>query len=236
MSRIGASILALGMVLGLGIAGWLLSDALITFKTWDRVVTVKGLSEREYLADQVIWPIQFVEAGNELPALYDELDTHAAKVKQFLTQAGISEEDVSVGQPQITDKLAQQYGGGPRAEFRYSAVQTVTVYSDDVSSVREVMSSIGSLLKEGIVLSTQNYNAQTQYVFTRLNEVKPVMIEEATVNAREVALKFASDSQSQLGKIRRANQGRFSISDRDTHHPHIKKVRVVSTIEYTLID
>ena len=236
MSRIGASILALGMVAGLGIAGWLLSDALITFKTWDRVVTVKGLSEREYLADQVIWPIQFVEAGNELPALYDELDTHAGKVKQFLTQAGIREDEISVGQPQITDKLAQQYGGGPRAEFRYSAIQTVTVYSSDVNNVREVMSSIGSLLKDGIVLSTQNYNAQTQYMFTRLNDVKPEMIEEATVNAREVALKFASDSQSQLGKIRRANQGRFSISDRDTHHPHIKKIRVVSTIEYTLVD
>ncbi|WP_414828217.1 SIMPL domain-containing protein [Alteromonas sp. H39] len=236
MSRTGASILALGMVGGLGIAGWLLSDALITFKTWDRVVTVKGLSEREYLADQVIWPIQFVEAGNELPALYDELDTHAGKVKQFLTQGGISEDEITVGQPQITDKLAQQYGGGPRAEFRYSAIQTVTVYSSDVNSVRKVMTSIGSLLKEGIVLSTQNYDAQTQYVFTRLNDVKPVMIEEATVNAREVALKFASDSQSQLGKIRRANQGQFSISDRDTHHPHIKKVRVVSTIEYTLTD
>ncbi len=236
MSRMGAGILALGIVAGMGIAGWLLSDALVTFKTWDRVVTVKGLSEREYLADQVIWPIQFVEAGNDLPSLYEEIDAHAANVSQFLIRAGINESDITVGQPQITDKLAQQYGGGPRAEFRYSAIQTVTVYSADVKKVREVMSSIGSLLKDGIVLSTQNYNAQTQYVFTRLNEVKPEMIEEATVNAREVALKFASDSQSQLGKIRRANQGRFSISARDTHHPHIKKVRVVSTIEYTLVD
>ena len=86
------------------------------------------------------------------------------------------------------------------------------------------------------MLSVQQYNARTEYVFTRLNDVKPGMIEEATVNAREVAEKFAKDSKSQLGKIRQANQGQFSIFARDNHHPHIKKVRVVSTIQYTLVD
>jgi hypothetical protein len=99
-----------------------------------------------------------------------------------------------------------------------------------------VMSQRGSLLKSGVVLTNQHYQAQPDYVFTRLNEVKPAMIEEATVNAREVAEKFAQDSKSTLGKIKRANQGRFSISSRDHHHPHIKQVRVVSTIDYTLVD
>jgi hypothetical protein len=86
------------------------------------------------------------------------------------------------------------------------------------------------------VLTGGDYQSQTEYIFTRLNEVKPEMIEEATRNAREVAQKFAADSQSRLGKIRRASQGQFSISERDRNNPHIKQVRVVSTVEYYLSD
>jgi hypothetical protein len=86
------------------------------------------------------------------------------------------------------------------------------------------------------VITGGNYNSQTDYIFTRLNDVKPEMIEEATKKAREVAEKFASDSQSSLGNIKRASQGQFSISARDKNNLHIKKVRVVSTVEYYLSD
>ncbi|NDV90156.1 DUF541 domain-containing protein [Alteromonas sp. 345S023] len=236
MKTLASAILATGIIAGLALFGFQISQALSDMKTWDRVVTVKGLSEREYLADQVIWPIQFVDAGNDLVSLYDDIQDNSTAVVEFLTSKGISSDNVTIGKPQITDKLAQQYGGSERAKYRYTATQTITVYSDNVEKVREIMQKIGSLVKQGIVLSDQRYQAQPDYVFTRLNEVKPEMIEEATLNAREVALKFAKDSQSTLGKIKRANQGRFSISSRDTHHPHIKKVRVVSTIDYTLVD
>ncbi len=236
MGKVVAVILALGVGLGLVGMGAQLSHALVTFKTWDRVVTVKGLSEQDFVADRVIWPIQFIEAGNDLPALYDRVADNSDKVKAFLTKAGIAVDSVTIGRPEITDKVAQQYGGGERAEFRYSAMQTVTVYSPDVEKVTRVMNEIASLVRDGIVLTDQGYQSGPEFVFTRLNEVKPTMIEEATLNAREVAEKFASDSNSTLGKIKRANQGQFSISSRDAHHPHIKRVRVVSTIDYTLVD
>ena len=73
-------------------------------------------------------------------------------------------------------------------------------------------------------------------MFTRLNDIKPMMIEEATIEARKVAEKFAEDSNSKLGKIKTASQGLFTISPRDNNNPHIKKVRVVSTIVYYLTD
>ncbi|MBW2072165.1 MAG: SIMPL domain-containing protein, partial [Deltaproteobacteria bacterium] len=72
--------------------------------------------------------------------------------------------------------------------------------------------------------------------FTGLNKIKPEMIQEATAKAREVALKFAEDSKSKLGKIKRASQGQFSIKPRDKNNPHLKKIRVVSTVEYYLSD
>ncbi|AUC89239.1 hypothetical protein CW735_14480 [Alteromonas sp. MB-3u-76] len=235
--KIGSAlVIALGMIIAVALLGSTISSSLSDMQTWNRVVTVKGLSEREYVADQVIWPIQFVDAGNDLPELYKRIEENSKKVKSFLEQVGIATDSITIGKPQITDKLAQQYGGGQQAPLRYSSIQTITVFSTQVETVRGAMQKVGNLIKQGIVLSENRYDVQPDYVFTRLNDVKPAMIEEATLNAREVAEKFAKDSNSTLGKIKRANQGRFSISSRDSYHPHIKKVRVVSTIDYTLID
>ncbi|MGD2138215.1 MAG: SIMPL domain-containing protein [Gammaproteobacteria bacterium] len=232
----GALVLGVFILLGLAALGYLLGDAAIRFKEFERSVTVKGLSEQEYPADVVIWPIQFTLADNELAALYATLEDNTARIRSFLQDAGIEATEISVSAPVITDKSAQNYGGGQQPEFRYSALQTVTVYSGDVQRVRGVMSRLVDLGKQGIALTGGNYQNQTEYLFTRLNDVKPAMIEEATTKAREVAEKFAQDSSSQLGKIRRASQGQFTISPRDRNNPHIMKVRVVSTVEYYLSD
>ncbi|MCX4186709.1 SIMPL domain-containing protein [Methylophaga sp. OBS4] len=234
--KFNALILGVSIFLGLSSLGYLLAQAAITFKEYERTVTVKGLSEHEYTADVAIWPIEFTLASNKVQDLYADIETNTQTIIRFLTSHGIKAADITLNAPAITDKSAQQYGGSERAEFRYTGMQTVTVYSDDIETVRTVMGQLAELGKQGIVLSGNNYQSQTEYLFTRLNEIKPEMIEEATRKAREVAEKFAADSQSSLGKIRRASQGQFSISPRDNNNPHIKKVRVVSTIEYYLSD
>jgi hypothetical protein len=233
-SRTAALLLGICLLLGLTMLGYQLGSAAIRFKEYDRTVTVKGLSEQEVGADIVIWPIQFTLAGNDLEALYTAVEKSNLMIRGFLEQHGIAAADISASAPMVTDKSAQQWADNARAEFRYSAMQTVTVYSGDIVSVRGVMAQLSELGKQGIVFSG-NYQ-QTEYLYSGLNEIKPAMIEEATRNAREVAEKFAADSQSGLGKIRSASQGQFTISDRDQNNPHIKKVRVVSTIEYYLSD
>jgi len=232
----GALVLGVFILLGLAALGYLLGNAAIRFKEFERSVTVKGLSEQEYPADVVIWPIQFTLAGNELAALYATLEENTTRIRSFLQEAGINAREVTVSAPVVTDKSAQSYGGAQQPEFRYSALQTVTVYSEDVDRVRGAMSRLVDLGKQGIALTGGDYQNQTEYLFTRLNEIKPAMIEEATGNAREVARKFAQDSNSRLGKIKRASQGQFAITPRDRNNPHIKKVRVVSTVEYYLSD
>ena len=98
------------------------------------------------------------------------------------------------------------------------------------------MTAITALGKSGITFRNDSYDNRTEYIYTKLNAIKPLMIEEATRNARAAAEKFAEDSQSRLGKIKQARQGQFSIISRDKNTPHIKKVRIVSTIEYYLTD
>lgn len=232
----GAAVLGLFIFLGLATMGFLLARAAIEYKMYDRSVTVKGLSEREYTADIVIWPIQFAVAGNDLTHLYNAIDAQTEKIRGFLERNGIEKNEITLASPAITDKSAQRYGNDARAEFRYTALQTVTVYSKNIDKVRDIKGALSELGKQGIVFTGGDYQSQTEYLFTRLNEVKPEMIEEATRKAREVAEKFAMDSKSRLGKIKKASQGQFSISARDKNNPQIKRIRVVSTVEYYLSD
>jgi len=234
--KAGATLLGVFIFLGLTALGYFLSVAVVEYKTYDRSVTVKGLSEREYKADIVIWPIQFSVANNELGSLYDSIDQQTVKIRNFLENNGVAASEISTSLPSIIDKSAQQYGSNEQVKFRYSASQTVTVYSANIDAVRKLMGSLAQLGKQGIVFTRNSYQSQTEYLFTRLNAVKPKMIEEATTNARLVAQKFAMDSQSFLGKIKRASQGQFSINARDKNNPHIKRVRVVATVEYYLAD
>ncbi len=229
-----AFIKGISIIIAFILLGLLTGNTALKYKSFERTVSVKGLSERDYPADIVIWPVQFSEAGNSSSDLYDSIEIKTRMIINFLTANGIAPEEITVSPPSITDKSAREYGDNSRADFRYTSTQTVTVYTDKIESVRKLMNSLSELGKQGIVFTGNNW--QTEYIFNRLNEVKPDMIEEATANAREAALKFAADSESRLGKIKTANQGQFSISPRDNNNPHIKTVRVVSTIEYYLSD
>ncbi len=228
-----ALLLAVGMI----VSAWVLGQALLQFKQVDRGVVVKGLAEREVPADTAIWPVAFSEADNDLPRLYQTLQEKNVKIAAFLQASGFKPDEISVSAPSITDRQAQDYGNAQLAErLRYSGKSTLTVYTRQINLVRDAMARLGELGKQGIALSSDNYENRTQFLFTGLNALKPAMIEEATKNARIAAEKFAKDSDSRLGKIRHANQGQFSIEDRDASTPYIKKVRVVSSVEYRLID
>ena len=231
-----ALLLALGIFAGLATLGTTTASALTKFRALDRTVIVKGLAVREVAADIVIWPLQYTAASNDLPALYETLDAQRKLIETHLVNAGIKASAISVAAPAIVDKKAQQYGDAQSTPFRYSATQVVTVYSNAIDRVRSVVESLSELGKQGIVFSGATYENKTEYLFTHLNAIKPGMLEEATKHARSAAEKFAVDSASRVGKIKKATQGQFSISARDKNNPHIKRVRVVSTIEYYLVD
>jgi uncharacterized protein len=232
----GRIIIGISILLGLFILGYFLTTSVKTFKGYERTVTVRGLAEQEHMADVVIWPIQFTLASNSQEEIYQLLEENAAKVADFLSDHGINEQEVSIDLPVVTDRSAQRWGGDTSGQYRYVASQAVTVYSGDVEGVRSVMRNVSELGKQGVIISGDDYQFRTEYMFTRLNDIKPEMIEAATIEARKVAEKFAEDSDSRLGKIKTASQGQFTISDRDTNNPHIKNVRVVSTIVYYLTD
>ena len=225
-----ALIVAAGMV-GMGGA---LRCGIVRFKDMDRSVTVKGLAEQEVKADKVTWSLCYKELGNDPAQMYDLLEEKNGKVLAFLRSGGIQDADIIVNPPVINDRQADNYGN-EIMKYRYKAKSVITVTSKEVEKIQNLLKRQSELMKQGIALVSNEYESSNViYEFPRLNEVKPAMVEEATRNARATAQKFADDSDSQLGSIRNAQQGQFSISDRDANTPNIKNIRVVTTIEYSL--
>ncbi|WP_455498718.1 SIMPL domain-containing protein [Coprobacter sp.] len=233
--RFQLPIAGLLIAIGLYLLGWTLSHALLEIKDKDRIVTVKGLAEKEVSADKVIWPLAFKEIGNDMISMYDELNRKNQIIITFLKNNGITENEISLSAPQIIDMKAERYSN-IQSPYRYNITSVITVTSGQIDRVRKLMDKQADLLKLGVAITGGEYQYSPQFFFTKLNEIKPGMIEEATKNARSSAEKFAKDSDSELGKIKRANQGQFIIEDRDVNTPYIKSVRVVTTVDYYLED
>jgi uncharacterized protein len=235
--QIKKEVFAAGLCIGLGlvILGFCLKGAIENFKAKDRVVTVKGLSEKEVPADRVIWPLTFKEIGDDLSVMNASILVKNKTIVDYLKANGIKESEILVSAPEIIDMQAERYSSTP-STYRYNITSIVTVTSSEVEKVRLLIGRQNELIKKGIAITGDDYRFQKQFLYTKLNAIKPGMIEEATKNARASALKFAQDSESKLGKIKTADQGQFSITDRDANTPHIKTIRVVTTINYYLED
>ena len=234
-NAISALILGSLLCLGLVILGNGIGQSLIEIKSMERTVTVKGLAEQEVKANIAIWPIRFTEVDNDLSTLYQTVQIQTDKVISFLLKQGFTVDEISSSLPSIEDRQAQGYVD-PNVKYRYAAKVTISIYTKRVDLLLASRKNMIELAKEGIAISSQDYNSKTEFLFTELNAVKPAMVQAATTNARQIANKFAQDSDSVLGKIKSASQGQFSISDRDSNTPHIKRVRVVSTLTYYLKD
>lgn len=226
-----AALIAIGLLL----LGVFIRGGFQSISSNARVVTVRGLCEKEVMADKVTWPIVSKEVGNDLATIYRNVQTTDSAIVSFLRNNGISDSEIAVNAPQVVDLQADRYNSG-NIPYRYNVTTVVVVTSSKVEAVNKLMTRQTDLLREGIAIVAGDFNYQTAYEYTGLNDIKPGMIAEATKNAREAARKFADDSDSRLGKIKTASQGQFSIEDRDQYTPYIKRVRVVSTIEYFLKD
>ena len=223
----------LAIMVGLVVLGLMIPRAVSVYRSYDRTVDVKGLCEREVKADRVIWPITYKVMADDIRSIYSQLDGSVATIKDFLLSGGISEDEISVSVPSVSDKFANEYGENQRT-FRYIAKNVVTVCTDKVDLVLALMARQSELLKKGIVTESNDWENRVEFSYEGLNDIKPEMIEIATMTAREAAQKFAKDSGSRLGKIKTANQGTFSIVDRDSNTPYIKKIRIVTYVTYYL--
>lgn len=237
MKKIIASIfLTIGLVLGGFFPGYYYYKA----KLDNNYVTVKGLSEMNVKADLAIWKLKFTVTGNELLSAQKKITSQAATISEFLKAQGFNTDEIKSERIITTDLMANPYRNNDNNDMRFILSQTITVRSSNVDLVEKSLPQTDNLIAKGIIFDGSSYDYPVSYIFTKLNEIKPQMLEEATKNAKEAAFEFAKSSGSKVGKIRHANQGVFSILPREQisgsfESQQIEKtVRVVSTIEYWL--
>jgi hypothetical protein len=237
MQRIVSSIL---IALGLVAAGWFVGRG-FERGHHPRHVVVKGLAERDVKADLALWPLRFVEAGNELAQVQAAIQKDDATVTAFLDRHGLDAGSIAFRQLEVTDRAAQAWANG-NYPTRYIISRTVMIRTPAVDTVYKAAQATGELVAAGVALDDQNGGSAPTYLFNGLNHLKPEMISEATRNARAAATQFAHDSGSRLGGIVSANQGLFEILARDKapmlqeERQIDKTVRVVATLDYALAD
>jgi hypothetical protein len=228
MGRVKEAII---LSVGVMVMGWCVKAGIDNFTNKDRKVTVKGLAEREVPADKVTWSISTKETGNDLPTLHERINVQANKIKTFLKQNGIEESEITVNPPSVTDLEAREWGDNQKP-FRYIVNTTITVATTKVEEVNKAIFKQAELLKQGVALDSSYPN----YEYASFQQMKPEMMSEAIKNAQKTAEQFAEASESKLGKIQTAGQGQFEIENRDENTPYIKKIRVVTTVTYSLND
>lgn len=223
------------IALSIVILGFAIKAGMDNFSYRDRIVTVRGLAEKEVKANKVTWPIVVKQVGNSLNEIYANVQKTNSTIINFLKTNGIEESEISVNAPELIDLRADRYNSNP-IPYNYNLTSVIVVSSSKVDQVRKLIADQMELLKEGVAIIDGGYQYQVKYEYTDLNSIKPEMIAEATAKAREAGQQFATDSNSSLGKIKSATQGQFSIENRDENTPYIKKVRVVSNIQFYLED
>lgn len=239
-TRVSLTIITCGLAiaLGPGLGGFFIGKAIERFKTHDRTVVVKGLSEREVKADLSVWDIHFKSSGDDLAALDQKMASDKTTLIEFLKAHGFKDEEIKPGTTTVTDKLARDYGDAKDIQNRYILSDFVSVRTTNVDLIKKTTGEFSELIKKGIIVS-----GDPHFYYTKFAELRPQMIAEATKSARQAALQFANDSGAKVGHIRSANQGAFSISGQDSYgdnHDYSetrsieKKIRVVSTVTFSL--
>lgn len=223
---ISSAIIAVGLV----VLGLCLKSGIDNFTNKDRRVTVKGLSEREVDADKVTWTMSVQESGDELKQLFGRVDTKVGTIQAFLKEKGIEGKgNVTISTFDVTDNLANVWGDN-KPRYHYSVSRYVKVTSTNTKFIDELRAKTDELIDLDVILESDNVD----YEYTKFQQLKPEMMAEAIAAAEKTASQFAENSHSTINKIVEAGQGEFSIDEADI--PYKKKVRVVSTITYSLKD
>ena len=223
--------------IGLTTSGYVLGDGLRRAKMAERSVTVRGVSERNVTADLATWTVYFSHQGTELGPVQSSVDAQARSVRSFFQQVGFRPEDITDSDVSVSRERPRDNETGPET---LTVRRSIQLRTSDVMKARAAYSRQAELLRDGVELSGSGIS----YTFTKLNGLKPEMIAEANQNARRSAEQFARDSGAEVGQIKTASQGYFSVGARDGDacedcsssggSSPFQKVRVVTTIDYDL--
>lgn len=230
---------ALLLAVGIAVAGYFVGNTLYKARIAANTASVKGLAERDVRANVAVWSINFSSSNANLEEVYRSAQQDQEKVITFLKTSGFADTEITKGALTVNKEEQRNPDTGAITGVTYNINGAVALRSEDVDKVSTTVQRIGELVGQGVLIN----NSNPSYIFTKLNDIKPEMLGEATRNARIAAEQFAKDANAKVGKIQNAEQGTFSFSPRDSSSEYEsdtasinKTVRVVTTITFYLED
>lgn len=223
---------------GVALAGYFISQTLYNSKVALNTADVKGLAERKVEADRAYWSIKYTVSGqkkSEIPALYEKSELDQQKIISMLLDSGFDKNEVVPG---VINYIREDFRDENQklVEEKHFLVGEIEVQTSKVKLVSGVRTKLNKLIADGLDVT----NNAPAYHFTKLNDIKPDMLKEATKNARLAANEFATNAGVKVGGIRSARQGGFIIRDEGKDYGDTKKieksVRVVTNVTFFLTD
>lgn len=234
----GAAILAAGF----GIGSAALANGLVRMQRTDREVTVRGVAQRDVTANRASWSVGYSESAFSLAEALASSDHDTALIRTYLKKQGFDGSLTDPGSANISAQ-AEMIKDKPTGRTIYTVSRSIGFSTGKVAEVGKVEKGKDALAQAGLVV---DYTGAS-YEYTQLDKIKPEMIAIATRDARQAAEKFAEDSGADVGGIRSATQGYFTVSGRDssggddggdyssgTASSPEQRVRVVTTVVYYL--
>ena len=230
--------MGLFVAIGIALGGYFVGQTMFNAKVALNTAEAKGLAERRVKADRANWNIGYIVKGKdkaEIPEMYEQAEQNQQTIVKILKENGFDDNEIATG---VLDYRYQEFRdeNNKLADQAHSLHGNITVETQRVEQVSRARSNVSKLIAQGIDLE----NRAPVYSFTKLNEIKPDMLREATKNARIAANEFAENAGVNVGGIRSAYQGSFFIRDAGEEYGDTRKidkdVRVVTTITFYLME
>lgn len=175
------------------------------------VITVYGLADKVVTSDKAIMTLNFTENGNNINELNEKINKSKDKIYEFLKKQGIEEKEIQEENVSIQDNYYEYYYSnkdGKIPEIRYKITKTLVIDTNKVDLVKSLQSKITGLLENNIFVTTD-----IKYSYSKFDDLKLKLIEEATKDAMERAKYLSKVTGCNLKRLRNLSTGKFNILD-----------------------
>ena len=238
----GLSILGITLALGLIAAAFVLGMQFKNFRQ-PGTITVKGLSEKGYQANNAAWQTSVAVHGDTYKEALDGLEKTRPALIKFLQKQGFSSQEIQILNPVVDPHYVQVHsenGSSRQVQDGFDGEQKIMVKTQNLVTVQKANQAILSLRAVNETIRFE----QPEYLIGNLEEIKHALINQATEDAYKRAQEFSKNSGGKVGVMRSASQGSFNIyadsgSAESADYGGVydkstvgKLVRLVVTIEY----
>ncbi|MFA6314809.1 MAG: SIMPL domain-containing protein [Candidatus Paceibacterota bacterium] len=192
------------LVIGLAIllSSFVGAATFLKARSLDDALSVTGSAKMRVTADSVKWSFNISRRVTEytLQSGYSNMAKDLTAVKNFLSQNGLKEEQITIAPIYMEEMYKDPNSSGPR---EITLRQSIMVQSTDVAGITSLAKSTEILTTTGIFLSSFS----PEYFYSKLAELRVSLLSDAIKDAKARANEIAKSSGQSVGSLKSASSG-----------------------------